>query len=42
MPFVHHSEVTMRTMFRSTFMKFAALAGVVAALAFMLGVGRWG
>ena len=32
----------MKTMFRSTFMRFAMLAGAVAALAFMFGAGRWG
>jgi hypothetical protein len=30
----------MKTVFRSTFMKFAALAGVVAALAFVFGACR--
>jgi hypothetical protein len=32
----------MKALFQSTFFRLAVLAGAVAALAFALGVGRWG
>jgi hypothetical protein len=40
MQFVHHPEVKMRAMFQSTFVKFAALACAVAALAYAFGAMR--
>jgi hypothetical protein len=31
----------MKTLFQSTYVRFAALAAAVAALAFAFGIGRW-